>query len=230
MSALFKSRAPDRAAERTVSPKPVAPSPPLSRNDLDAPSPDIGRDSLLASDLKPKDDPFEMAAMRTRQAVRPSGGREGRSAPPPKGAVASPGERGDMTRTGEQADPAVAMSASSSDPASQPAVRTRPAPSPAAVGDARFGEGTSANFEGTGSPSSEAEAARAAAAFRQRSSLLHNGEGVATELIPDLTMALGSMALPFGPSIAAQMAPRITQRLLPRLVLPEFNGTTSAYS
>ena len=122
---------------------------------------------------------------------------------------------------------ALAMSASSSDPTSQPAVRTRPASSPAAAGDARFGEGTSANFEGTGSPSSEAEAARAAAAFRQRSSLLHNGEGVATELIPDLTMALGSMALPFGPSIAAQMVPRITQRLLPRLVLPEFNGTTS---
>jgi SCP1.201-like deaminase len=119
------------------------------------------------------------------------------------------------------------MSGSSSGPTSQPADRTRPASSPAAAGDASFGKGTSVNFEGIGSPSSEAEAARAAAAFRQRSSLFHNGEGVATALIPDLTIALGTMALPFGPSIAAQMAPRFAQRLLPRLVLPEYNRRTS---
>jgi hypothetical protein len=43
-----------------------------------------------------------------------------------------------------------------------------------------------------------------------------------------LAVALGTMALPFGPSITAQMAPRIAQRLLPKVLLPEFAGKTSA--
>jgi hypothetical protein len=76
-------------------------------------------------------------------------------------------------------------------------------------------------------PDSDAEVARAAAASRQRNSLFHTREGTATESIPDLAMALGTMALPFGPSIAAQMAPRFAQRLLPKLLLPEYTGPTS---
>jgi hypothetical protein len=40
-------------------------------------------------------------------------------------------------------------------------------------------------------------------------------------------MALGTMSLPFGPSITAQMAPRFAQRLLPKLLLPEYTGPTS---
>jgi SCP1.201-like deaminase len=75
---------------------------------------------------------------------------------------------------------------------------------------------------------SDAEGARAAAASRQRNSLFHPSEGTATESIPDLAMALGTMALPFGPSITAQMAPRFAQRLLPKVLLPEYTGQTSA--
>ncbi len=82
---------------------------------------------------------------------------------------------------------------------------------------------------GAAAPSdSDAEAARAAAASRQRNSLFHTKEGAATESIPDLAIALGTMALPFGPSITAQMAPRFAQRLLPKLPLPEYSGKTSA--
>jgi SCP1.201-like deaminase len=77
-------------------------------------------------------------------------------------------------------------------------------------------------------PESDAEAARAAAASRQRNSLFHTREGAATESIPDLAIALGTMALPFGPSITAQMVPRFAQRLLPKLLLPEYSGKTSA--
>jgi hypothetical protein len=77
-------------------------------------------------------------------------------------------------------------------------------------------------------PDSDAEAARAAAASAQRNSLFHTREGTATESIPDLAMALGTMALPFGPSVTAQMAPRFAQRLLPKVLLPEFTGKTSA--
>jgi SCP1.201-like deaminase len=77
------------------------------------------------------------------------------------------------------------------------------------------------------SSDSDAEAARAAAASRQRNSLFHTREGAATESIPDVAIALGTMALPLGPSIAAQMAPRFAQRLLPKLLLPEYTGPTS---
>jgi hypothetical protein len=77
------------------------------------------------------------------------------------------------------------------------------------------------------STDSDAEAARAAAASRQRNALFHTREGTATESIPDLAIALGTMALPFGPSITAQMAPRFAQRLLPKLLLPEYTGPTS---
>jgi hypothetical protein len=77
------------------------------------------------------------------------------------------------------------------------------------------------------SSDSDAEAARAAAASRQRNSLFHTREGAATVAIPDVAIALGTMALPLGPSITAQMAPRFAQRLLPKLLLPEYTGPTS---
>jgi len=146
----------------------------------------MGRNPASTTDLRPKDDPFEVAAMRTRQAVKSSRGPQ------------------DGQRATATAQPATPRAAPSSPPA-RPTI----------------------HFEGTGSPPSEAAAAQAAAAYRQRSSLFHDSEGAATDMIPDLAMTLGTMALPFAPAITAQMAPRFAQRLLPKLLLPEYDGATS---
>jgi SCP1.201-like deaminase len=98
--------------------------------------------------------------------------------------------------------------------------KTSPAPTLPPAHNTRHGSAAATS-------NSDAEAARAAAASRQRNSLFHTEEGAATESIPDLAIALGTMALPFGPSIAAEMAPRFAQRLLPKLLLPEYTGPTS---
>jgi hypothetical protein len=140
-----------------------------------------------------------------------------------------------LQRVSPAADPFVPMRGSSTDATSQSAYRTPP-PFSSGGGAAQLRKllpkagpapRPSAQPETPGSPSSEAEAAREAAASRQRNSLFHASEGPATDLIPDLAIALGTIALPFGPSMAAQMAPRFAQRLLPKVLLPEFNGTTS---
>jgi hypothetical protein len=203
--------------------------------------PGSGRDLFLTTYSKPEVDPFEAAAMRTRQAVKRDGGRQNGPRAAPGAEAAAPRDRTSVPfqDRGEQAsvalNPPAAKGQSSVNSLSQSAGQVRPTLWPTHVSEVPFGEprktGPAArptvHFEGTGAPPSEAEAARAAAAFRQRSSLFHNDEGAATDSIPDLAMELGSMALPFAPSIAAQMAPRFAQRLLPRLLLPEYNGTTS---
>jgi hypothetical protein len=179
--------------------------------------------------------------MRTRQAVKRDGGRQNGPRAAPGAEAAAPRDRTSVPfqDRGEQASAALnspaAKGESSVNSLRQSAGQVRPALWPAHASEVAFGEPRktgpaprpTVHFEGTGAPPSEAEAARAAAAFRQRSSLFHNDEGAATDSIPDFAMELGSMALPFAPSIAAQMAPRFAQRLLPRLLLPEYNGTTS---
>jgi nucleic acid/nucleotide deaminase of polymorphic system toxin len=57
--------------------------------------------------------------------------------------------------------------------------------------------------------------------------LIHSKEGFATDLIPDLALTLLTMTTPYAPAIAAQMGPRLTQRVLTKFFLPKFNGTAS---
>jgi hypothetical protein len=241
MTALFKLPSPKVPAEGTESSETVAPP---SASDLSITSAGVARAIPPTTGLKPKDGPFEIAATRMRQAVKPSGGRQDARRPTAasgpaaaaQGLDASMPDRSDPTRQKAIVGPSDAMSGFSGDATSQSADRIPPAPSSAGAGGSQFrrlppasssARRPSAQPETFGAPSSEAEAAREAAASRQRNSLLHSGEGTATELIPDLAIALGTMALPFGPSVAAQMAPRLAQRLLPKVLLPEFDGTTS---
>jgi len=76
--------------------------------------------------------------------------------------------------------------------------------------------------DGIGPEQSEAEAARAVAAARLGHSVVHDKEGAATDLIPDLALTLATFAAPYAVAPLARLVPRVTERLLPKFLLPEY--------